>query len=176
MEAILRKCLACGEPFTAIDRRSKLCPECRENASRGSTYRGAENPDLSCLQGTSPQITFGSVPPCGLLHVAVHKCRGLTETKPGLEVSVEAHSLRSRATSRAADSENCPQGAALPTETTRSGSFIELGVSKRGERHVSRHNPYHYPHSCLDRCRTDVGPQQRLRDMGLLVLSASSSS
>jgi hypothetical protein len=53
MDAILRKCLACGEPFTAIDRRSKLCPECRQNASRGSTYRGAENPDLSCLQGTS---------------------------------------------------------------------------------------------------------------------------
>ena len=50
MDAIInRKCLQCGEPFTAIDRRSKLCPECR-NASRGSTYRGAENQDLSCLQ------------------------------------------------------------------------------------------------------------------------------
>jgi predicted amidophosphoribosyltransferase len=38
MDAILRKCLDCGEPFTAIDRRSMLCPECRQNASRREIF------------------------------------------------------------------------------------------------------------------------------------------
>ena len=30
------------------------------------------------------------------------------------------------------------------------------------EPRVSRHNPYHYPHSCLARRLSNLGPQQRL--------------
>jgi DNA-directed RNA polymerase subunit RPC12/RpoP len=40
MDAILRKCLACGEPFTAIDRRSTLCPECRQNVPPVGQHTG----------------------------------------------------------------------------------------------------------------------------------------
>src|SRR4029078_3028555 len=35
-------------------------------------------------------------------------------------------------------------------------------LSSEGDRHVSRHNPYHYPHSCLVRRLSNLGPQQRL--------------
>jgi len=35
-------------------------------------------------------------------------------------------------------------------------------LSSEGDRHVSRHNPYHYPHSCLARRLSNLGPQQRL--------------
>jgi hypothetical protein len=56
MDAIQRKCLACGEPFIGVSRRQKYCSQkCRpsaQNAFDGSSYRGAENPDLSCLQPT----------------------------------------------------------------------------------------------------------------------------
>jgi hypothetical protein len=54
MDAIQRKCLACGEPFTAVSRRQKYCSQkCRpstQNAFYGPLHRGAENQDLSCLQ------------------------------------------------------------------------------------------------------------------------------
>jgi hypothetical protein len=54
MDAIQRKCLACGESFIGVSRRQKYCSqECRpsaQNASDGSSYRKTENPDLSCLQ------------------------------------------------------------------------------------------------------------------------------
>ena len=50
MDAILRKCLACGDGFTAIDRRSKLCPECRKNPSDRQSYQTGENVRSSCLQ------------------------------------------------------------------------------------------------------------------------------
>src|SRR5690242_9320081 len=48
--AIQRKCLGCGDGFTAIDRRSKICPECRKNGSDRQSYPGAKNGELSCLQ------------------------------------------------------------------------------------------------------------------------------
>jgi hypothetical protein len=54
LDAIQRKCLACGEPFTGVSRRQKYCSHnCRpssRNAFRGPLHRGAKNPDLSCLQ------------------------------------------------------------------------------------------------------------------------------
>ena len=43
-----------------------------------------------------------------------------------------------------------------------SGQAVESGINEAGERHVFRHNPYHYPHSYLARCLSDLGPQQRL--------------
>ena len=54
MDAIQKKCLACREPFRAVNRRHKYCSHnCRpssQNAFRGPLHRGAENPDLACLQ------------------------------------------------------------------------------------------------------------------------------
>src|SRR4029450_4576889 len=54
MDTIQKKCLACREPFRAVNRRHKYCSHnCRpssQNAFRGPLHRGAENPDLACLQ------------------------------------------------------------------------------------------------------------------------------
>ena len=32
-----------------------------------------------------------------------------------------------------------------------SSQAVELAINEAGEHHVSRHNPYHHPHSCLAR-------------------------
>jgi endogenous inhibitor of DNA gyrase (YacG/DUF329 family) len=54
LDAIQRKCLACGEPFTGVSRRQKYCSQkCRpsdQNTFQGPLHWGAENQDLSCLQ------------------------------------------------------------------------------------------------------------------------------
>ena len=55
MDALInRKCLQCGEPFQAVDRRQKYCTEdCRldaNNRSDDGTQRGEENQDLSSSQ------------------------------------------------------------------------------------------------------------------------------
>jgi hypothetical protein len=54
MDAIQRKCQACGEAFSGVSRRQKYCsPNCRpsaQNPFHGPTHPGAENPNLSCLQ------------------------------------------------------------------------------------------------------------------------------
>jgi hypothetical protein len=54
MDAIQRKCRACGEAFPGVSRRQKYCSQnCRpsaQNTLHGPLHRGAKNPDLSCLQ------------------------------------------------------------------------------------------------------------------------------
>ena len=104
MDAIQRRCLACGERFTGVSRRQKYCShKCRpsaQNAFDGSTYRGAENPDLTASQaienidadlGHSPEgleASAGQLPPTALLksHVAsqLTASKRLTGTAPPL--------------------------------------------------------------------------------------------